>query len=475
MNSGIISDAWLDKFLKEFDNIILKGKFKEAKQLIDEFKNKGKDNDKLYHLSLLLESYWHIRKGNYKNGLSTLDMFQEALPEEEIADRITLRLFALFWDFSGLIAIRGSNCKDARESIEKGISLLESNEIQCPELGTLYNDFANHFICIGNLNEAKKFLLKAIEVYQKFGVKLRMGHAYANLSTVHLQLYNFDKAEEFALKSEKLFKETKAFQDLSYAYRNLGKIYAYRNKSRNALKYHTKSLKLRKRFGTAGEKIESLYYLLYTILIFDLKEEKKKEAYWKEFQELVKNNENTKSKALLHLLQGLFLKKSNELQKMFSSAEYFKKVLELPYQSLEFVYTSLTNLIELDLLELKAMPYRKDILKELQGYFQQLEKLSKEKENKELNLIQAIMQSRFLMMQKKYNEALNILEKAKRQLNTEDGGLISKRLQDEFDKLFDKIQNWEEGVSKSQEMLNRLANEELINYIRIAANVTKSI
>lgn len=433
----------------------------------------GSDVGFLRDLAVILKAYLYFRIGKYEIAedlLSQLDPEGWGLNDDEI---YTI-LHAMWLDVHGMIRVKTNRANEGKKCFMKGIQILEDKSIRSLELGNLYNDLFHCYFFEGDLLPATELLKKAESIYSEFGNDRRLGHVLANLSSVALSRQQLEASYDYCMRAERIFEDLNSFQDLAYIYRNLGRIALYENKVDEALEYHRKALEIRRVLGNKREIAESLFYLVHAMAIFGRTEN---EEYLSSIEALDKIAEETDFefiRVMRDLAKGLQLKKSPHLKDKFRSADYFRRVVESSYQNIEFTSIALANLLELDLLELRALPDNKELIEEIKYFFEKLVYLNRNREIKELQVLLAIVQSRMALLANDLSQAYTILQNAKKEVGME-MDYLSAMLNEEIKKMNSTLLSWHESIKTNKEVFQRLNHEELLNYLRIAADVTKSM
>ncbi|RMG42442.1 MAG: hypothetical protein D6732_00815 [Methanobacteriota archaeon] len=456
---------------EQIPDLILEGNMREATAKIERLE--GTDTKYLQDLATILKAYLHFRIGKFKIAedlLAPLDLRAWL----ESGSEIHAILYAMWMDVGGLIRIKTNRIDEGKEFFLNGIQLLEGRSIRCLELGNLYNDLFAAVFAEGDLKKSFELLKKAEEIYIEFNNTRRMGHVFANISTVEVARQRLEVAKMYSLKAEKIFEETKSFQDLAYIYRNLGRIALYENKVDDAFDFHRKSLEIRRVLGNPREISESLFYLIHAMVIFGKTNNDEYRAYMDELTKIVNDTDIEFIHVVWNLAKGLELKKSKSLKDKFGSAAYFRKVIESPYQNIEFNTIAYSNLLELDLLELRALPDNQLLIEEIKFFFERLAELNRTREIKELQVLLAIMRSRMALLSNDLSGAYTLLQNAKKEVGVE-MDYLSALLNEEMKKMNATLLSWQESINSSKEVFQRLNHEELLNYLRIAADVTKSL
>lgn len=467
-----MNDEELFYLLKEqIPDLVLTGDMRQAQTKIE--KLEAMEVPYLQTLAVIMKAYLYFRIGKFKLAEELLNRIDpDGLLNEDT--EINSILAAMWHDVQGMVRIKTNRTSEGKACFNKGIQILEERSITCLELGHLYNDLYHCHFFEGDLTAASAVLQKAERIYLQFGNQRRLGHVFANYSSIALARQQLDEALKFCNKAQGIFEQLNSFQDLAYVFRNLGRIALYENNFQAAASYHRKSLEIRRVLGNQREIAESLFYLIHAMIIFNRHENEEFKFYIESLAKIAEEEDIEFIRVLNNLAKGLELKKSANLNEKFESAEYFRMVVQSTYQNVEFTTIALTNLLELDLLELRAIPDNRDLIKEIMTYFDLLDELNRNREIKELQVSLAVVKSRLALLDHNFSLAYTILQNAKKEIGV-DMDYLSNLLSKEMKKMNASLLSWQERVKENRAVFQRLNHEELLNYLRIAADVTKSM
>jgi len=132
--------------------------------------------------------------------------------------------------------------------------------------GQIYYALGNCNFALGNLPNALKLSLEALNVFESLNEKNDLLNAYVSIANIYERQNSFSKAIEFNLKAANIFEQNKNIFRTLTIYENVGKIYALQKKYTLAVNYYNKALKIYQSIGNkAGEAITyqnlaKLYY-----------------------------------------------------------------------------------------------------------------------------------------------------------------------------------------------------------------------
>jgi len=184
---------------------------------------------------------------NYLNGkiylLDVKELIKNDLKTKEFAtllNNFSLTLYAL------------GDLNEAKKYQLKTIEIEEKVlEPSHPSLATSYNNLSLILKDLGDFNEAKKYQLKAIEIQERV---LEPSHpdlasSYNNLSTILKDLGNFNEAKKYQLKTIEIFEIVleSSHPHLAGSYNNLSMILSDLGDLNEAKKYQLKAIKIREK------------------------------------------------------------------------------------------------------------------------------------------------------------------------------------------------------------------------------------
>jgi len=148
----------------------------------------------------------------------------------------------------GIVFMDKGELEKAREYYEKALEIhreLGNKLGMANQLGNLGNVFMDK----GELEKAREYHEKALEIHRELGNKLGMASALGNLGNVFRQLGELEKAREYHEKALEIHRELGNKLGMANQLGNLGNVFAQLGELEKAREYHEKALKLDEELG----------------------------------------------------------------------------------------------------------------------------------------------------------------------------------------------------------------------------------
>ena len=323
---------------------------------------------------------------NAKSSLLSYDNLSDSLKIE--LDKLSeiekiKRLQDICWD------LRYSNSVEALKAGQASIDLAIKHK-QYENLAQGLSFIGVIFLHISDYEKANEYFLKALEISEKYNLKLQIGYSYNNLSHLFKYMNKIDKAYQNIWKSKKIMEEINDKRGLSYAYLRLSDLYISTQNWDSAYYYALESVKLRKEIKSkklearamlnVGEALEGQKKFqkaldIYLSITDDIEEIGKIEIYiakaylnLQNYPKAIYYADQSFKKTVHHSLYQQLLDASKILHESNKALGNFSKALD--FADLKFKYRD------------SLFTFERDRQVEILNYSYDLEK--KEKENKEL-------------------------------------------------------------------------------------------
>lgn len=285
------------KLLRLYDLTLL-GKYKEARQEINNLKHGLNNNSKLAAV-LCYEATICYNESSYEKAIelsdSTLTLLKAepanrytvkalntkakalgALNDYEKAEHIldsTIRIANMHGDKYGLAVsyyLLGSFFSDkgqySKSNLlnEKSIALRTEIDDQ-NGLAACYSFMGLNFAHMSNYVKGIEYIQKSISIREKTGDKRGLANSYLNLYKIYIEIGEEDKAMESEFKSLAICRDIGDLQCVSGRLTNLGQIYQKKGNYEKALEYHnlalqiSKQINIKNRIALVHENIARVY------------------------------------------------------------------------------------------------------------------------------------------------------------------------------------------------------------------------
>jgi tetratricopeptide (TPR) repeat protein len=97
---------------------------------------------------------------------------------------------------------------DAEAAYTHSLAVLEREPANAGDYSATLSNLGSLYVLTGRLDAAERMDIRALEVAQRLGDRLRLAHAEGQLSEVYLQEHKLKKAAEYSLKASEDFKQT---------------------------------------------------------------------------------------------------------------------------------------------------------------------------------------------------------------------------------------------------------------------------
>jgi len=214
----------------------------------------------------------------------------------------------------GLLDVALGLSRRVLDMVEKGSK--EEASARC-EMGLVYRKK-------GDLNEAEKMHLRALEIEKEGQREVGMAREYSNLGSVYYVRGDLDKPEEMYKKSLEIAEKLDRLEEMAGNYGNLGIVYQTRGELDKAEEMHKKSLEIAEKLGLQ-EEISRQYCNLGNVY-YMLGEMYKAEEMYKKSLEIAENLGLQVEIAAEYANLGLIYKQRGDIGK---AREYWEKALGL--------------------------------------------------------------------------------------------------------------------------------------------------
>lgn len=199
-------------------------------------KNDPNDRDAINRMGRI-----HLLRGNFNAAIAACERIINLSQDDPVGQA------GAYGNLGAIYQTRG-DLEQAKDyllkslEINKQLDRLEGQAIQYSNLGVIY----------GKRNEqqrAEDVLQEALKIFQDLDKRQGQAGVYGNLGLIHLNRGDVDRAEEYHLKSLEINKQLGFLEGQADQYANLGSIYRERKNLDQAEEYYLKSLEINKQLG----------------------------------------------------------------------------------------------------------------------------------------------------------------------------------------------------------------------------------
>jgi tetratricopeptide (TPR) repeat protein len=372
------------------------------------------------------------------------------------------------------------------------------------DISLTINNISNINKSLGNLEEAKKGYLKALEGFTKLEQKANIAMALHNLGSIEFTLGNFSSSYKLLEDSLVLKNQIGNQRNIAITLSELGNLYRTFGDLEKSMLYYKDSLDIYNQHSNRKE-TASLLNSIAELEVLRGNTLKAKENYLKaltifleygnileitstyfglfmfyvetgilnearKYQERIsvmfeKDRKNEIIHNLLNLATAIVLKETGNIKSHVEAQELLNEIIRGKIASFEIKFIAMVNLAELLLIELKLFN-NKEILLELEQLLKSMENTAKS-QNAIIQLISVhILKSKVLALKNELDMANIILNKSMKIAKKHSLKLWEYEITQEIDKLKKKFQGVEQDTVDYEEKMNILNLDDFIRKIQ---------
>ena len=416
-------------------------------------KSKKKDFPLFTLDATIAKAYSLWRLGKLDESLETISKNEHILLKinQKKSKKISKRKAGLR-RIQGVVFHTKGELEEALEYYQESLELYkEVDEKQ--EISSILNNLGVLCRNKGDLYTALKYYEESLEIYQEIGNKDDIAASFNNIGNIYRFQGELDQALEFYKDSLKIWEGVGNIQYIALVFTNIAEIYQQKGDFETSYIYLKKGLKLREQIGNKQEIAMSLYYLISESLDADYKDRALR--YLDRLKEINNLNENPFLNQLNKVAQAEILKKSTRMRDKAKAQDLLQEVVEDEISDHSLTITALIGLCELLLDELK-ISCDQDVLTLLQSIVASLLEIAQYQDSHDLLAKTYWFQSQLALVDLELDKAKELLEKAQR--IAEEKGLrrLAMHISSDHDALLDQLKQWEEYITKSVSLKDRL-------------------
>ncbi|MFW9852959.1 MAG: tetratricopeptide repeat protein [Candidatus Thorarchaeota archaeon] len=334
---------------------------------------------------------------------------------------------------------------------EKGVSLFyealssaketESNRtIHAIETGLSYA-----FIYKGELNRALRFINEQVEYFDERGDYEGLAIALSQKGHINLKKGNLDEALKNYTNALEHYKIKERLGGIRASLIKIGRIFQMKGDYENTLHYFYESKKISEELKN-NLSLAFDYWILISCYL-DMEDMEKATSYLQLLQKIDKEIDHKSLKIYTKLSTALVLKKSENEQDRVKAKELLKSIIDEKNVEYEIIETTILNLCNLLLIELKISE-DKDIIKQLKLFINKLQDVGIRELTYPLLVQTYWLQSQISLLELDVEKAQKLFMKTQIIAEEKDLELMARKISAEHDFLIGQLDLWEKFTSK---------------------------
>ncbi len=479
--------------LARADQLIVKGKYEEALQIVETLEKSNGLKAKEQISCQICKSTIFNKIGKYNLALELLELTsQESMNKNFLylsMDTIIEKAYSL-WRLGRLNqaletlkqneeileTIRNGNSKEIKKrkaSIAKlkgvifqskgnhGKALEFYTESQAiwieledkKEISTILNNIGVLHRTKGELDKALEYYEQSLPIYKELGNDDDIATSLNNIGNLYMYKGEIDKALDYFKQCLKLWEGIGNEQYTALVLCNIGDIYQQRGDWETATLYYKESLYLRERIGNKADIVLSLYGLVTVSLDAQMKERAKR--YLDRIIRINNKETNEFIDQICRIAEAHFLKLSTRMKDKVRAQELFQEILEEDVLDHSLTITALLNFIELLLEELK-MSGDQELLDLIKSMVDSLSEIADHQNSFTLLARTYLLQSQLALIDLDLVQARILLTQAEQIADDKNLKHLAMKISNEHDVLLEQLSDWEDLISKNASLKDRL-------------------
>ncbi|MHA2035211.1 MAG: tetratricopeptide repeat protein [Promethearchaeota archaeon] len=315
----------------------------------------------------------------------------------------------------------------------------------------------------GELDRALEYVNQGLVIAKENNWKYYIANGFKNIAGIYHFKGDLDRCILFNEQSLTIFKELNNKERMAMLLNNMGDSYRKKGELDRALECLEQSLALCNKLGNLQYKA-GIYSFLIQILVEkgDLKQAQQRLLEWKPMKDKLGN----KILNLEYLLtKALILKSSSQTRNRDKAEEILRLLLEDEDTIYEFAILSLLHLCELLLIKLSNTGNLK-VLDEIHDYVNQIRNAAKNSHSYWLQAETYLLQAKLKLIMFEFEETQRLLTQAAHIAEKYNQNLLTKQISEEQEKLFKKLNKWEELKQSKAKITTRIELAGLEKQIR---------
>jgi tetratricopeptide (TPR) repeat protein len=392
--------------------LVKQGRFQETLEIVKQVLHESQQYEKpLYVVDALItlaEASWRVGRLNeslnyIEQGENTLNSVNREKEREK-----TRRRGELLYQ-KGIIFSRKGQLNKALKVLKRVLqSRMEMGDNF--GIGEALNSIGVTYFYMGKLDRALESYTNSLKVKEDLGNIQQLAIAYNNIGDLFHAQGELDKTKYYYQQSLTLFEETGNKEHISNATHNMGKFYHQTGAFETALEYFEKALGIAKELGNQLAMSENLYHLIQVSI--DKNDLDLARGYCQYIQTIAKQKDNPIVNQRCLVGHALILKTENRLRSKKKALKLLGDVIEGEFVNHELNIAALLHSCDLLLFELQIFGEEK-VLSEIKEIADQLLVIANQQALHSLFAETYLLQSRLAMIELDIAKAQQLLAKAR--------------------------------------------------------------
>ena len=447
--------------------------FKKSYELANEaVELSEKENNQHLILQANLVKFSSLADQGDNSTISELVQKIDRLYEKYLLNKDDIEISAKYYGLKGLYFGKIGKIDLSIENFKKSADFEEKS-------GKIYNLVTclnNIGLCYSIKDDAKKsidYLFNAIEIIKERGEESKFAYLLAYIyATVGTQFGNqgeLDEALDYLQKSIEFSISTKNLDSESACLADIGDIFLKKGEYDQAIQYYKQALTIFIQNGNQKFEMTLLVALLSVYILIHDKENIN--TYFDQITSKYKEFPNDPYFSTNYMFsKALVLKDSSRLADKVEAQKIFKELYNKDEIYTYVTKESILYYLELLIEEMK-LSANESLMNEIEDTSKKLMNLAKNQGSHSLIIESMLINAKISIIKLDFNHARYLLTQA--QISAEEKGLklLSQKISHEHDYLLNKMNQWEDTVSESATIKERL---ELSNIENILRNMIKN-
>ena len=431
------------------------GKYSQALELLETTSQKSKSKNLYFILmdAIIERAYSLWRLGRLNQALEILKQNDEILESIERKGRKEVRKRqASTYKLRGVIFQSKGNYEKALKLYNESLVIWNDLNDQ-QEISNILNNIGVLYRNKGELDRALEYYEQSLAIYNEIGNNDDIATITNNIGNIYLYKGEIDKALESFKQCLRLWEDTDNDQYTALVLCNIGDIYQQRGDWETSTLYYKESLFLREKIGNKIDIVLSLYGLVTVSLDAQMKDRAKR--YLERIMEIQKKESNQFINQISKVAEAHYLKNSSRMKDKVRAQELFQGILEEDVLDHSITITALLNFIELLLEELK-MSGDQELLDLVKTMIESLSEIAEHQNSFTLLAKTYLLQSQLALIDLDLVQARILLTQAEQIAEDKNLKYLAMKISNEHDVLLEQLSDWEDLINKNSCLQDRL-------------------
>ncbi|MHA2249413.1 MAG: tetratricopeptide repeat protein [Candidatus Kariarchaeaceae archaeon] len=347
------------------------------------------------------------------------------------------------------------------EVVKKGETILNSLTVEDRlslkiDEATLFNIKGVVYFLQGRYDSALEYYNKSLEIREELQNGYDIAISFDNLGVVYREKGELDTALEYHNKSLQLRKTIGEKHHIANTLNNIGVVYYNKGELDLALDYFQKCVKVGEESKITQRIAGPLYRIILTYL--DKKDDfsrEKAQTYADKLEHLSKESSNKYSDLLSRLAQSMILKSSKRTMHKIDAQRLLQTIISEDIIDHRLTLFAMINLCELLLEELKLYG-EKEVMEEVQNLSEKISHIAHKQRAFSKLAESYVIQSKIALLNLDTIKAKELLAQAQFIADEKGFKQLAAKISFEFDELLDKLDQWNDYISKNTSFAERI-------------------